>query len=139
MQEEIDNSTQINDSDLPANNNVEREVEKESRKQVMLQQQHFSGPLPPAKELARYNDIIPNGADRIMSMAEKEQQGRHDFEREALGIQKTGQTFGLIAIVVFFVFSFYLVSEGHANYGAWLMGGGAVTIAAAFISGRKNS
>ena len=30
-----------------------------------------SGPLPPPEELAAYSEIIPEGADRIMKMAER--------------------------------------------------------------------
>lgn len=30
-----------------------------------------SGPLPPAEDMEKYNKVIPNGADRIMIMAEK--------------------------------------------------------------------
>ncbi|HEX7002390.1 MAG TPA: DUF2335 domain-containing protein [Trueperaceae bacterium] len=45
----------------------------------------YSGPLPPAHELAGYDRVIPNGADRIMAMAEREQEHRHkmDDRREA--------------------------------------------------------
>ena len=32
---------------------------------------HHSGPLPPADELARINEVVPGGANRILSMAEK--------------------------------------------------------------------
>jgi uncharacterized membrane protein len=30
----------------------------------------FSGPLPPPEALAKYNDILPGAADRIITMAE---------------------------------------------------------------------
>ena len=43
-----------------------------SRTEVSL----FSGPLPPAEELARYEDALPGSADRIVTMAEKEQEIR---------------------------------------------------------------
>jgi uncharacterized membrane protein len=38
---------------------------------------HFSGPLPPPRILAGYNDAIPGGAERILRMAEREQEHRH--------------------------------------------------------------
>ena len=37
---------------------------------------HWSGPLPPPAELARIDQVIPGGADRLLSMAEKEQAHR---------------------------------------------------------------
>lgn len=39
--------------------------------QIMIARCFHSGPLPPPSDLAQYNDIISNGADRIMAMAEK--------------------------------------------------------------------
>lgn len=55
----------------------------------------FSGPLPHPDHLARYNDTIPNGAERILLMAEKQQDHRiylekyvieHDSGRAYLGL-----------------------------------------------------
>lgn len=33
----------------------------------------YEGPIPPAPMMAEFDRIIPNGADRIMKMAEKQQ------------------------------------------------------------------
>jgi uncharacterized membrane protein len=49
--------------------------------QTILSKFH-TGPLPPAEDLEAYGRIIPEGADRIMKMAEKEQQHRHTREDE---------------------------------------------------------
>lgn len=38
--------------------------------------QAWQGPLPPPGALAQFDEIIPNGAERIMVMCEKEQAGR---------------------------------------------------------------
>ncbi|MEE9382008.1 MAG: DUF2335 domain-containing protein [Nannocystaceae bacterium] len=38
----------------------------------------FSGPLPPATELAAYNKVLPGAAERIVVMAEREQKNRHE-------------------------------------------------------------
>ena len=38
----------------------------------------FMGPIPPPGILAGYNNVIPNGADRVIMMAEKEQAHRHN-------------------------------------------------------------
>ena len=42
------------------------------------------GPLPSPQELAQYNDIIPNGAERIMRMAEKQQEHRMGLEKSVI-------------------------------------------------------
>ena len=33
--------------------------------------EHHSGPLPSPETLRQYNDIVPDGAERIMAMAER--------------------------------------------------------------------
>lgn len=40
----------------------------------------FSGPLPPPQIVAGYDHVIPDGANRIMEMAEREQEHTHDQE-----------------------------------------------------------
>ena len=37
-----------------------------------LRAEHYSGPLPPPQMLEQYNRAVPNGAERIMAMAEKQ-------------------------------------------------------------------
>lgn len=46
--------------------------------------QQWQGPLPPPAALAQFNQIIPNGAARIMEMVEKEQAHRQAFEMAGL-------------------------------------------------------
>lgn len=45
----------------------------------------WSGPLPAPADLEKFNAIIPNGADRILAMAEAEQ--AHRIAYEASGLQ----------------------------------------------------
>ncbi|MFT6590324.1 MAG: putative membrane protein [Rhodoferax sp.] len=44
----------------------------------------WSGPLPPPGALAQFNDIIPDGAERIMAMVEREQAHRIAHETKEL-------------------------------------------------------
>ena len=57
-----------------------------SSRQVVATQQ-WSGPLPPPSALQQFNEIIPNGAERILSMLEQEQSSRIDLEKNALAFQ----------------------------------------------------
>ena len=70
----------------------------------------FQGPLPPAVEFARYEEVSPGAGDRILSMAEAEQAHRHGLEKRQLKAAdedqrasraqvKRGQLFGLIVSV----------------------------------------
>lgn len=49
------------------------------------QETHHSGPLPHPETLAQYEEIIPNGAERIMAMAEK--QSAHRIELESMVVK----------------------------------------------------
>lgn len=48
----------------------------------MAQQVTQSGPVPPAEEMARYEQVIPGSAERIIAMAELEQVHRHREEQD---------------------------------------------------------
>ncbi|ELR72618.1 hypothetical protein C900_00997 [Fulvivirga imtechensis AK7] len=40
---------------------------------TLIQEKTHSGPIPDPETLSHYNKIIPNGAERIMAMAENQQ------------------------------------------------------------------
>ena len=44
----------------------------------------FAGPLPHPDTLARYEDIVPGAAERILRWAESETEHRHNQDRRAL-------------------------------------------------------
>jgi uncharacterized membrane protein len=68
--------------------------------QIKAQISSFSGPLPPPNILAQYNEIIPNGADRILAMAERQSAHRESMEsqvvKENLAAQRRGSWFAFI-------------------------------------------
>lgn len=43
---------------------------------VLTKSAHYEGPIPPASELTNYDNVIPGLAERIVLMAEKEQESR---------------------------------------------------------------
>ena len=44
----------------------------------------FSGPIPNQESLAKYDQIVPGSAQTIINMAVKEQEHRHQMERNSL-------------------------------------------------------
>ena len=44
----------------------------------------FIGPLPSPEDFKKYNQVVPDAAERILSMAEKEQQMRFEGQTKAL-------------------------------------------------------
>ena len=82
----------------------------------------FMGPIPPPGILAGYNNVIPNGADRVIKMAEKEQAHRHNIETTIVGKESFEKRVGLVfafilALSVLGVSSYLLVFTEKSGYG----------------------
>lgn len=78
---------------------------------------YFSGPIPPPDTLARYNDIIPNGAERILAMAENQSAHREKLEDKVvsgnISSQKLGSTYAFIISMVAIVGGIWLIHGGE--------------------------
>lgn len=78
--------------------------QKQHTSQLITEQHAFSGPLPHPEILAKYNEITPGFAERIISMAEKEQNHQHECDKilisEDTKLPKRGQWFGLFSIII---------------------------------------
>lgn len=102
-------------ADKKAEDRIARRVEQK------LLQASFTGPLPPPSMLAHYNDIIPNGAERIMAMAERQQAHRHDLEQHVIKSNSSNQRLGVVLgfIIALFVAGggFWLVYLGREAAG----------------------
>jgi uncharacterized membrane protein len=112
-----------------------------SERQLALFAEHQSGPLPPARQLADYDSVLPGLADRIVRMAEREQQHRHLIEEAQVAqpylLARRGQTFALLAMVIFVAFAGWLASQGEPVLATIL---GAIDLAAIiglFIHGQR--
>ncbi len=71
----------------------------------------FSGPIPPPEIFAGYDRALPNGADRVMKMAELEQEHRHDMEKTIV----TNESFEKMAGLVF-AFTLAALTLGVSAY-----------------------
>jgi uncharacterized membrane protein len=100
----------------------------------------FSGPLPPPELLARYNDVVPNGAERIIKMAENQQTHRHDLERTVVHgnvqSEKRGQWMGLTISVVVLAAGVYLAAIGRQAAGGAIAIADLATLAGVFVYGK---
>lgn len=68
---------------MASKNQPARQPQKAEHTQVSVSQQ-WSGPLPPPASLEHFNQIIPNGAERIMVLVEREQEHRLEQEKDLL-------------------------------------------------------
>lgn len=101
----------------------------------------FSGPLPPPELLKAYNEIIPDGAIRIIAMAEKQQDHRIDLENEVVrsDIRRSdrGLIFGFTICFVIALGGIYLIATGKSISGLVLVLSQMVSIAGIFVYSNK--
>ncbi len=117
----------------------------------------MSGPLPPASEFGKYEQILPGAAERILAMAEKEQQHRHALTEKHTHVAiearaeesqhvRRGQVFGLIvsltAIVAGAATSIIASVQGSvagAIAGGIVGAGGLASVILAFLGKRSET
>lgn len=119
---------------------------KERREILSLVMRSHSGPLPDAETLSNYNDIIPNGAERIMKMAEESQQGSIAALNKQLNISeidvkghygsiKRAQIFAFSIAILCIGLGSWLVTLGFDTFAYLLIAAPMLTLAGAFIKG----
>jgi uncharacterized membrane protein len=108
-------------------------------------------PLPSPNDLERYEVINPGFANRLMQMAEKEQEHRMNTQLFLINTEKTlqtkdldnirrGQIFALVSVVLVLLLCAYIAYAGQAQEAKWVAVSVIVGLAGVFITGRlKNS
>lgn len=86
-------------------------LSREPSGQLLYQSYGFSGPIPPPEIFAGYDKALPNGADRVMKMAEREQEHRHKMEDTIVRKESFEKRAGLI-----FAFFLAISAMGTASY-----------------------
>lgn len=104
---------------------------------VMVQQQiSHSGPLPMADEMHKYNNVIPQGADRIMKLAENEQKNRYAIPKWSLFLKGLGLCFGMTSVALVVWFCFKLIEKEQYGLAVTTMCGVLVALAGVFVAGK---
>lgn len=97
----------------------------------------FSGPLPPPEILAKYDDVSPGFAERLMTMAENNQAHRHAMEREVIParakLELRGQIIGAAIAFLVLAFAGWFVYLGKSTTAIGLVVGEAVTLVGLFL------
>lgn len=97
--------------------------------QRMLLSYRHSGPLPDPLSFRAYAEVLPDAPERIMRMAEKEQEHRHELERKIAETDRIGYlrgqliSGGLAALTIWVTHD--LIQTGHSIQG-YILGGGAL-------------
>lgn len=112
-----------------------------SQKVSISQQSSFRGPIPSPETLREYSAIIPNGAERILAMAENQSQHRMQLENHVVHAQlsqsKRGQTFAFVLGLTGLLVATFLAYNGHETTACVLGGGSLVALASAFLGGKS--
>jgi uncharacterized membrane protein len=114
-----------------------------NQQQNSIVSQQWSGPLPPPAALEHFNQIIPNGAERIMRMVELEQEHRitHDRQIVAAMIRDTKRTHrigGAISVVCVCAALASVYLGAHPSVSIALVGVPIVSVINAIIRSKSN-
>jgi uncharacterized membrane protein len=102
----------------------------------------YSGPLPPPEMLAKYNEVIPNGADRIVSIVENQSSHRHNLEKIVVGgnveSERRGQWMGLFLCSIVIIGGLFLAHEGKQITGFGMIVAELTALAGVFVYGKRS-
>ena len=105
-----------------------------------IQGSAFAGPIPPPDILAQYNQVIPDGAERIMVMAERQSAHREYLERSVVEAniksQRQGTNYAFILCLVVIMGGFTLLYRGQNVGGLVAIISSVSALAGSFIYGR---
>ena len=101
----------------------------------------YSGPLPPANELIRYNEAQPDAADRIIKMAEEQASHRRALEKEVV---RSGNVRSFLGLILGFALAVgtigmggYLIYSDKSGYGFAIIISALASLISVFIYGKK--
>jgi uncharacterized membrane protein len=127
-------------------NDIDDDKKDELKKAISFsfsQIKSHSGPLPDIDTLDGYAKLIPNGAERIMVMAEKEQEFRHEMTKTVATTQLNqvgkGQLFGFVLGLLGIGGGIYLSSIGKETSGLTSIIVSIGALIGAFISGKRSN
>ncbi len=95
-----------------------------------------TGPIPAPQILEQYNKIIPDAAERIICMAEKQSDHRMYLERKVIDSGVLKSYFGMLIAAGIAVYGLYIAKEISINGNPWAAGiiaaldlGGLISVA----------
>lgn len=101
----------------------------------------FQGPLPPPETLARYEEICPGAADRILSMAEAQSRHRQGLEERVIAsncrAQDRGPLLGFVLALGVIGLGAYLILKGREISGLVALVTALIAIVVPFVYGKR--
>lgn len=121
--------------------------DQQSKLVIAQQSEVFQGPVPHPDILRGYEDIVPGAADRILTMAEKEADVRHELQQKALDSDirdsRLGIIFGFVLVLVCIVaavaIAYFIPTNGGAIASAVVGAAGIGTVITTMISSTRRN
>ncbi len=102
---------------------------------------HWEGPLPPPGALQQFNEVIPNGAERVMVLCEKQSSHRQELERKVIDSRianmKRGQIFALLIAILALLVAGYCAHIGQPIVALTIAGIDIVSLTSVFMYGSR--
>lgn len=102
----------------------------------------FQGPLPPPELLKQYDELIPNGAERIFSVFEKQVDNRISLEQRVITGNDRRANWGVICALVIglagLAISGVVAMSGRELAASFIGGGTLVSLVSTFIVGTRS-
>ena len=121
---------------LTRNDTMEEQKDNKEGAVVGIVQSSYTGPIPPPEVIKGYESIIPGSAERLLKMAEMEQQHRFEIDNQLtkgyLSLNVRGQLLGFCIVIVLIIAIVYLTIYGH-EYVAGGLTIVAVSLAVIFV------
>lgn len=114
-----------------------------ARMTSFIQSEHFSGPIAHPRHLRAYEEVSPGAADRIIAMAERQQEHMIDMDKGMLGAEVSDRKLGMLLGEI----SFFFLIVGALVTALWtnseivpglFLGTAAIGGVSLFIKGRQN-
>jgi uncharacterized membrane protein len=106
---------------------------------VLARHEFHSGPIPSAAQFQAYEKTLPGSADRILAMAEREQQHRHSYDLQSMSWEYiysgAGLIFGFLVAVALVAGAVYLAINDHEVIAGAFLAVSTVGMVARFIHG----
>jgi uncharacterized membrane protein len=136
-------SKEIKNSDTKSlDDNQDQYTEIEKVVSLLHQQiQHFSGPLPSPEMLSKYNEILPNAAERVFRMAEKAQDHYEETEKKLVDLEikkvPKGQNHAFAIAITGIVGAVICAFLGQVTIGSIIGGATLISVVPHFIPGKR--
>lgn len=132
-----------NSEKKPDTEQVAQEIESmpPDKKEAVFSAIQFSGPLPPARELQAYEQVVPGSADRIIKMAEDEALHRRAQEqrlvKSSCGDSRRGLWLGFFIGMGALVLSGVIAIFANTSAGSLLAFASISSLVGVFVYGSR--